>query len=360
MARRLRKDKPKRDPRVERSLFSWWSYLVVLFVVAAAITVTFAFLFQNVELPHDVLAQRTPLVLANVLFISGLVTLAWGLYRRHTTQKPVNKILAFTEALRAGDLSARIRPRKGPLRNEFDVMIEDLNSMAEELGSVEALRTDFVASVSHEMKTPLTVISNYTTILQDPTLSDEEREEYARKTGEAARRLSDMVANTLKLNKLDNQAIVPEAAPFDLSEQLAECLLAFEDVFENRRLALEVDLEEGVRAVADPELTMLMWNNLVGNAVKFTDSGGTVRVALSAAGGAARVTVADTGCGIEPDALPRVFDKFYQADASRASAGNGLGLALVKRVAGLSGGDVSVESELGSGTTFTVTLPLAK
>ena len=167
-------------------------------------------------------------------------------------------------------------------------------------------------------------------------------------------------AENEEARELINEGGMDEEMKQMVSEQLAECLLAFEDVFENRRLALEVDLEEGVRAVADPELTMLMWNNLVGNAVKFTDSGGTVRVALSAAGGAARVTVADTGCGIEPDALPRVFDKFYQADASRASAGNGLGLALVKRVASLSGGDVSVESELGSGTTFTVTLPLAK
>lgn len=346
----------KRDPRVERSLFTWWSYLVVLFTFAAAVTITFALLFDGVSLPREELMWRAPLALANVFAIAALVTVVWGLYRRQTTQKPVDKILAFTERVASGDFSARVPERRGPLRNEFDVIAEDLNKMADELGSVEALRADFVANVSHEMKTPLSVMSNYATIMQDPTLSEDERIGYARRTGEAARRLSDMVANMLRLNKLENQAIFPEFERFDLSEQLAECILGMSDAFDQKGVGLDVDLTEGVAAEGDPELLTLAWNNLLSNALKFTDAGGRVRVALVADGGGARVTVADTGCGIAPEDAQRVFDKFYQADFSRASAGNGLGLALVKRVVDLHGGTIDLKSESGVGSEFTVAL----
>lgn len=350
----------RRDSRVERSLFTWWSYAVVLFTFAAAVTITFALLFDGISLPRDELVFRAPLALANIFAIAALFTVVWGLWRRHTTQKPIERILAFTEKVSCGDFSARVPERRGPLRNEFDVIAGDLNKMATELGSVEALRTDFVANVSHEMKTPLSVISNYATIMQDPTLSEEERIGYARKTGEAARRLSDMVANMLRLNKLENQAIFPEFERFDLSEQLAECILCVSDAFEQKSVGLDVGIAEGVAVEGDPELLALAWNNLIGNALKFTDAGGRVCVSLASVDGEARVSVADNGCGIAPNAIGRVFDKFYQADPSRSSTGNGLGLALVKRVVDLHGGRVELESEPGEGSEFSVMLPTRK
>lgn len=315
MARRMR------DPRVERSLFSWWSYAVVLFAFAAAITVTFSFLFHGIDLPGEELAWRAPLVLANVLFISGLATIVFGLYRRRTTQKPVERILAFTEAITAGDYDAWICERRGPMRNELDVIAQDLNHMAKELGSVEALRTDFVSSVSHEIKTPLSVISNYTTIMRNPAISEAERIAYAEKTGEAARRPSNIVGDILRLNKLDNQTILPAFTRFDLSEQLAECLLAYDEVFESNGLSLEVAIAEGVLVEGDSDLLPLVWNNLISNACKFTDAGGAIRVSLCTEGGEAIVSVSDTGCGIDATSASHVFEKFYQADTLRPARG---------------------------------------
>lgn len=347
------------DPRVERSLFSWRSYALVLFVIAGAIVITLAFLFQDEGLLDLVPTSRLIWTIVNIFGISALLTLAAGLYHRHTVQRPVEQVLSFTKAMSEGEFSARIPERSGPLRNEFDVMVSDLNGMAAELGSVEALRSDFVASVSHEMKTPLAVISNYTTIMQDPSLSDEERCAYARKCGDAARRLSGMVADILRLNKLENQAIFPELVAFDLSEHLAECLIGFEEALGTAGLELEVELDEDVTMEGDAELLALVWNNLIGNAIKFSEPGGCVSVRMSAHDGWATVVVTDEGCGIAAEDQRRIFDKFYQADDSHSVQGNGLGLALVRRVVDLHGGTVAVESALGQGSAFTVRLPLA-
>ncbi len=386
---------PRREGRVQRSLFTWRSYAAVLFGFSAAVTITISFLLSGIDLPPEVFGSRMLFVVANVFFISALATVVWGLYRRQTMQKPVKLILEFTERLAQGDFSARIPERGGRGRNEFDVIAEDLNRMAGELGSVEALRSDFVASVSHEMKTPLTVMSNYATIMQDPTLSEGERIGYAVKVGEAARGLSDMVSKMLRLNKLENQRIFPEREEFDLSEQLAECIIDCSDRLDVAGIDLVTDLEEGISVVGDAELWSLVWGNLMSNAVKFTPTGGRITVTLSEgreAGGVestggtegagqseeggegdlpavgadlrldpdpdwATVVVADTGCGIPASALPHVFDKFYQADPSRSSRGNGLGLALVKRVVDVQGGTVSVRSEQGRGSAFVVSVP---
>ena len=266
--------------------------------------------------------------------------------------------------MREGNFSYRIPPRRTKYQNEIDVIASDLNDMAQELGSVEALQSGFVADASHEMKTPLAIISNYTTIMQDPGLSEDERIEYACKCGEAARKLSNMVSDIMRLNKLEHQPFGQDATSIDLSEQLAQCLIGVSDVFDSKGIALDVDMQEGIRVEGDPELFLVVWNNLLSNACKFTDQGGRVTVSLSRQEDAdegrtwARVQVSDTGCGIASDKIPRVFDKFYQGDESRSKEGNGLGLALTKRIVDLYNGKVGVRSELGVGTTFTVELPL--
>lgn len=219
---------------------------------------------------------------------------------------------------------------------------------------METLRTDFIANVSHELKTPLAVIQNYGTMLQQPGLTEEKRLEYARSVTDSARRLASLVTNILKLNKLENQQIFPAVSVYNLSEQLCESLLQFEPVWEKQGIEIDVNLAEGVRISADAELLSLVWNNLLSNAFKFTRQGGTVGVILTADSQYATVQISDTGCGMSPEVGAHIFEKFYQGDASHATQGNGLGLALVKRVVDIMGGEICVESAPGVGSTFTV------
>jgi signal transduction histidine kinase len=226
--------------------------------------------------------------------------------------------------------------------------------MAAELGSVETLRTDFIANVSYEMKTPLAVLQNYGTLLQTSGLSEEKRLEYAKGVTDGSRRLADMMTNILKLNRLENQQIYPKTEEFDLGEQLCECLLQYENVWEQSEIEIETDIAENIIVKADAELLSHVWNNLFSNAFKFTDAGGTVMVTLTATEHHAIVQVKDTGCGMSPEIGAHIFEKFYQGDSSHATQGNGLGLALVKRVIDIMRGEIRVESTPGKGTTFTV------
>ena len=291
----------------------------------------------------------------NVLILSMICTVIDGIRRKYTVERPVKRILKATHQLTHGDFTARIEPFGLERKNEFDAIIEDFNKMAEELGGIETLRTDFIANVSHELKTPLAVIQNYSTMLQDPNLSDERRVEYAKTVTDATGRLSELITNILKLNKLESQQIYPEAREYNLGEQLRECLLGFEDAWEKKNLDIDADIDE-VTVKADEELLTLVWNNLFSNAIKFTDTGGKIMVSLKKENGFAVARVSDTGCGIPQDVGRRIFEKFYQGDKSHSAQGNGLGLALVKRVVDIMGGEISVESVVGQGSTFIVKL----
>jgi signal transduction histidine kinase len=275
--------------------------------------------------------------------------------------RPVKKIATAAEKMMQGDLSVRIEKSKSIDPNDgYNIVIDYFNKMAEELSGMETLRTDFVANVSHELKTPLAVIQNYGTMLQNPSLTQQERVEYAKTITDAARDLANMVSNILKLNKLENQNIYPDTVSYDVGEQLCECVVAFEDVWEKKGIELEADIDENIMVTADPELLTLVWNNLLSNAIKFTDDGGQITVSLKSIKDRAVISISDTGCGISQEVGKHIFEKFYQGDTSHATKGNGLGLALVKRVIDITGGDISVLSELGKGSTFTVTLDKTK
>lgn len=306
------------------------------------------------------LESAAKLTALNVVIIAALFTLGDFVWRQFSVGRPVSRICAAAEKLMQGDLTARVEKERFAAPDEgYNLVIEYFNRMAEELGNVETLRTDFIANVSHELKTPLAVMQNYGTLLQQPQLSEEKRLEYAKTIVDSSRRLSNMMTNILKLNKLENQKIHPATATFDLGEQLCECFLAYENVWERKGIEIDTDIADGVLVTADPELLCLVWNNLFSNAFKFTEQGGKVSLALTAQDGRAAVSVADTGCGISPEVGKHIFEKFYQGDTSHATKGNGLGLALVKRVIDITGGEIAVQSEPGRGSTFTVTLGCA-
>lgn len=296
---------------------------------------------------------------AKVTFLNVLLlTLLFGtidhIRRKLMVDRPVKIITEATEQIMQGDFSVRVRPMHGAGMEGFNQIGMAINAMAAELAGTETLRTDFIANVSHELKTPLAVMGNYATMLQRPGITEEERCEYAKAISEAARKLAQLITNILKLNKLENQQIFPQPKEFDLGEQLCECLLVFEDAWEAKNLEIETDIEDDVRIKSDPELLSLVWNNLISNAVKFTPDGGTIGLSLKTEDGSVVVQVRDTGCGMKPEVGQHIFEKFYQGDTSHATQGNGLGLALVKRVVDILSGEIGVQSVYGTGSTFTV------
>ena len=323
------------------------SCCMMLFVTILADTMGLEFDAQNVEI-------AAKLTFGNVLLITFIFGTADYFRRRITVDRPVRQITAATKKIMQGDFSARVPAIHGAGTEGFNEIAKAVNAMAAELSGTETLRTDFIANVSHELKTPLAVMGNYATMLQRPGLTEEEKNEYAKSISEAARRLAQLITNILKLNKLENQQIFPQHQEFDLGEQLCQCLLGFEDAWEAKNLEIETDIEDGVRIRSDPELLSLVWNNLISNAVKFTPDGGTIGVSLKAEEHAVIVSVSDTGCGIKPEVGQHIFEKFYQGDTSHATQGNGLGLALVKRVIDILVGEIGVQSICGEGSTFTV------
>ena len=275
--------------------------------------------------------------------------------------RPVQRIADAAGKIAEGNFSVRIQPVFSlDGQDGFNSIIHSFNRMAEELSGIETLRTDFISNVSHELKTPLSVIQNYGTLLQQLDLPEERRMEYAKTITDASHRLANLITNILKLNKLENQQIYPTQTVYNLGEQLCECLLTFENIWEDKNIEINTDLAEDIQIKSDAELLSLVWNNLFSNALKFTPNGGCVSVSLWAELGYAVVKVSDTGCGISPEVGAHIFEKFYQGDTSHATQGNGLGLALVKRVVDIVEGDISVSSKIGKGSSFTVKIRRAE
>ena len=338
------------------------NYVVFFLVVAFAVTCCMLLFINTLADTMDLtfteenIAAAAKLTFGNVI----LITLIFGtidyVRRKMMVDRPVAVITEATEKIMQGDFSIRVAPMHGAGMEGFNQIGAAINNMAEELSGTETLRTDFIANVSHELKTPLAVMGNYATMLQRPGITEEERCEYAKSISDAARKLAQLITNILKLNKLENQQIFPQPKEFDLGEQLCECLLVFEDAWEAKNLEIETDIEDDVRIKSDPELLSLVWNNLISNAVKFTPDGGTIGLSLKTEGSSVIVQVRDTGCGMKPETGMHIFEKFYQGDTSHATQGNGLGLALVKRVIDILNGEIGVQSVYGEGSTFTVKL----
>lgn len=346
---------------MKRYLRTLNNYLI-FFLITAFLATCCIMLFTNtlmdslgIVLNEDSLQSAAKLTFANVTLLSLLFTIFDVLRRKFTIERTARCIADAAKKIIAGDFSVRVpMPSKFGNDENFREIVDCFNRMAQELSSVEMLRMDFISNVSHEMKTPLAVMQNYGTLLQTPELSDAKRLEYAKGITESSRRLADMMTNILKLSKLENQQIFPNTEKYNLGEQLCEVLLQYESQWERENIEIETDIAEDVTVYADRELLSLVWNNLLSNAFKFTSSGGTVSLSLSETEKYAIVKVQDSGCGMSAETGTHIFEKFYQGDTSHATCGNGLGLALVKRVVDILHGEISVESVLGEGSTFTV------
>lgn len=346
------------DKRIKSKVFPAQVFLLS-FVLFGVFTTAQMQIIQDIIDITKVTRTMQITILGHWLFGAVVFTLVTRYQVQYRYEKPV---AAFAEAARRvanGDFSVYVPTRHTADKMDYlDAIFTDFNTMTEELGSIETLKTDFFSNVSHEIKTPLAVIQNNAELLRGDRLSDEQRREYADTVLQATKRLSNLITNMLKLNKLEKQAIKPIPQVYDVCQQLCECALQFEETWEEKDIELIADIQDRAWINADQGLMEIVWNNLLSNAFKFTPQGGTVTLSQNCDENEIRVSVSDTGCGMDEDTQKHMFDKFFQGDTSHSTEGNGLGLALVKRVLELSDSIITVESRVGQGTAFSVTMPI--
>ena len=354
----MSKKKKASDPRVKVSVFPFRGF-VLSFLVLGLMTTGQMLILQNYV---DYTALPVKYVLA-ILAYWTLGAAAFTLFTKYQFnqhyQNPMSEFAEATRKVASGDFSVYVPPRHlAEKMDHMDAIITDFNVMVEELGSIETLKTDFFSNVSHEIKTPLSIIQNYAQGLKDGNLSEAQREIYIDTILESSTRLAELISNILKLNKLEKQTLQPVTEPYDVCAQLCECALRYEDIWAAKDIEFEADIEDRAIIEADASLMELVWNNLISNAVKFTDAGGSITLKQTSTDDEIIVSVSDTGCGMSKETLAHIFDKFYQGDTSHSTEGNGLGLALVYRILQLINGNINVSSTADVGTTFTVRIPI--
>ena len=269
----------------------------------------------------------------------------------------VSPMMKLGDAMRkvaGGDFSVRLdcSSRMRDVREVYG----SFNTMVKELGNTETLQTDFVSNVSHEFKTPINAIEGYASLLQDTQLTDEQKNAYIDKIIFNTRRLSDLVGNILLLSKVNNQTISPKTSTFRLDEQVRQSILALESKWENKEIEFDIDLDE-IEYTGFENLLSHVWLNLIDNAVKFSPQNGQIRIRLKQLDGSVTFSIWDNGLPIPEADIDRIFNKFYQGDNSHASEGNGLGLALVRKIVAAEQGTINVSSSEDAGTEFVVALP---
>ena len=298
------------------------------------------------------------LLIFGVIILSTILCVIIDYIRRKIMiERPLKEILFATKQMTKGNFKTRLTPNHSyQYYDEFDFIKEDLNNMAKELSKNEVLKNDFIATVSHEIKTPLAAIKNYAKMLNNDSLAEDTKKNYLNALQSSCDKLNALVMNILKLNKLENQNTLIEFEKFNLSESLSNQIVSYIDLIENKNIELILDIEEDLYITSEESYLNIIWNNLIGNAVKFTNNEGTIKISLRKEKNNYIFTIKDSGCGMSAETGRHIFDKFYQGDTSHSKEGNGLGLALVKQVIDVLGGSIKVESELGVGTTFIVTI----
>lgn len=345
------------DSRVKRKVWrfreSVITYAVMLLI--SGVHAGLVILVIALDLP-DVIKALVPLIYWALM--AAVFTLITNRQIKNSYDAPMQSLSRAAKDVASGDFSVYMQPRHTEDKLDYiDAMYLDFNKMVEALGSMETMKTEFFSNVSHEMKAPLAVLSSSLELMETGCLSEEEERAQLKTAISAARRMSGLVENLLKLNRLENQTIVPKTDSYDVCAQLCECAIGFEALWEEKNIDFEAELEDEAWAAADEELMRIVWNNLLSNAVKFTPDEGTIRLQQISEGGRIIVSVSDTGCGMDEETRSRIFEKFYQGDTSHAQEGNGLGLSLVKRILQLSDGEISVSSSPGKGSVFTVSIP---
>lgn len=343
-----------------RSLRTAFTLLVLLILVSAGMVTAgvYIILYTLDFIPS---AALKPLILPVIVIFSCMVTgTILAVFAGKLFINPLRRLIAANEEIRMGNFKVRLSGQT--VIGELNNLMRSFNSMASELEATELFRNDFINSFSHEFKTPIVSIRGFARQLQKDNeqhmLTDEQRKEYTDIISYESDRLARLSSNILMLTKFENQQIVTDKTEFYLDEQIRRIVLLLEKEWLSNEINMELELEE-IKYNFNEEMLSQMWLNIIGNAIKFSDKGGTVFVRCRRAYDKICVEIADSGDGMDSESVKKIFDKFYQCDTSHKSNGNGLGLSIVKRIAELADAEITVESEIGQGTTFLVRLPFA-
>ena len=337
-------------------LFASIIFLAMLATVAISAVAAF-FIVESDLIPTT--EEMVPIIFATcavVVAVSLPVGCLCAVFMSKMPLRPIREMMDGMDRMAAGDFHTRIEP--GPLMRNYPHFVgltASFNKMAEQLDHTEMLRSDFINNFSHEFKTPIVSIAGFAKLLRRGNLTEEQRQEYLTIIEEESMRLSYMATNVLNLTKIENQAILADTCTYNLSEQLRSCVLLLEDEWTRKDLEPVLDFDE-FQITANEEQMKQVFINLIDNAVKFSPMGCQIRLDVTQDQQSTRVSVSNSGPEIPPEIREKIFRKFYQGDESHASMGNGIGLAIVRRVVQLHGGSVSVACENGQ-TTFTVELP---
>ena len=302
----------------------------------------------------------TPLKLTIIVLVfSYLSSAALSIVINRNVFKPLRKLTKLTEQVAKGNYDVDVNGITNFFTEKSDLgnLVNAFEDMTNELSSTEIFRNDFIHNFSHEFKTPIISIRGFARQLYKGNLTAEQQSEFAKIIMDESEHLANMSSNVLLLSKLESQEIVSDKESFSLDEQLRTCMLMMEEQWSEKNLTIDMDLDE-IDYYQNKDLLYHVWTNLFSNAVKFTKENGTVSVQCHRANDAIFVAVSDNGAGMDDETKKHIFEKFYQGDTSHATAGNGLGLSLVKRIVEMMDGRISVDSTLGKGSTFTVSLPL--
>lgn len=334
--------------------------LVVFVAVWAHMAIAACAIFVMTKLELIAISESISEDIHSLLLTVALVSVPIGVLVAFLFSKvplrPIRDLIDGMDHLASGNFQTRVSV--GPIMRRYPAfvgVVDSFNKMAEQLESTEMLRSDFINNFSHEFKTPIVSIAGYAKLLNRGKLTPEQQREYLKIIEEESLRLSNMATNVLNLTKVENQSILTDVTQYNLSEQLRDCILLLESKWTKKNLELELDFGE-YEVYANEELLKHVWINLLDNAIKFAPDGHTVKVDIAETDRSLAVTVCNTGSEIAPEHLAKIWNKFYQADESHATQGNGVGLAIVKRVAELHGGSVSVTSS-GDVTAFRIKLP---
>ncbi|MCM1497211.1 MAG: HAMP domain-containing histidine kinase [Clostridium sp.] len=287
-----------------------------------------------------------------VIFILIIVPMNTIIYHRRLRE--INTLSEGISSVAGGNYDTRIESKKG---DQMTPVYEDFNKMCAELSSVQVLRNDFINSYSHEFKTPIASINGFASLLLEKELPDEQRREYLQIIVEESSRLSNLTNNTILLSKLSSQQIVTDTQSYDISEQIRQCAIILSKSWLDKKIEFSGEFPPAM-FVGNKDLMQHLWLNLLGNAVKFTPIGGEISAEVALQGNNIIVQISDTGEGMSEETLTHLFDPYYQGDVSHAGQGLGLGLSIAKRIVELCSGSITAQSELGTGSRFTVTLPI--
>lgn len=344
------------DSRVSGSVISPTTTIITAIVIILYSGILLS-IYDNISFDpeNSFYLAASILTLVIVVSVSIATFISYIHYTRFT--KPMLYLAQAAREVAKGNYTIQLPTRTSKKTNEIDALFCDFNSMVRDLDSTEVLKSSFISNISHELKTPISVIHNYTTLISEDNITEDEKKEYIQKIQTTSEELSTLISNILQISKLDNHQLETVITNFNISETLIRCILGFELNLDQKNINLDLDIPDELNIRSDKGLMKIVINNVLSNAIKFVPMNGNIQISLSQVGNKTVLTVSDDGCGMDEDTKKHIFDKFYQGDSSHKTKGNGLGLSMVKQIITLLNGSIDVKSSPNMGSTFIISLP---